>query len=81
VTHRSSRACPGVVEELVAAGASYRVVVNKHIKFYVLHGGREHLYVCGGATGAGNRAVANTRAGIRRLLRQLGLIDCKPSRG
>ena len=72
---RSKRDCVSVVEEeLVAAGASYRLVINKHYKFWVLSGGREHLYVCSGTAGAQCRAEKNTRAGIRRLLRQLGLI-------
>ena len=82
MTSRSSRACPGIVEEeLEAAGASYRVVVNKHYKFWVLHGGREHLFVCGGTTSGGRRAQENTRAGIRRLLRQLGIIAGRGGRG
>lgn len=82
MTHRSSRACPGIVEEeLERAGASYRVVVNKHYKFWVLHGGREHLFVCGGTMSGGRRAQENTRAGIRRLLRQLGIIAGRGERG
>ena len=72
---RSKRGCLGIVEEeLNAAGASYRLVINKHYKFWVLHEGREHLYVCSGTAGAEGRSEKNTRAGIRRLLKQLGLI-------
>lgn len=82
MTSHSRKACPGIVEEeLIAAGASYRVVINKHYKFWVLHNGREHLYVCGGKTGTGNRAQANARAGIRRLLKQLGLLEKRAERG
>lgn len=79
---RRSKPCLEAVErELVAAGASYRVVINKHAKVWVLHGGREHLYLCGLTTGHHNRAVENSRAGIRRLLRQLGLLAPKPAPG
>lgn len=79
---RSKRGCLGVVEEeLEAAGASYRVVINKHYKFWVLHEGREYLYVCSGTAGAEGRSEKNTRAGIRRLLKQLGLIAVKCERG
>lgn len=82
MTSHSRKACPGIVEEeLEAAGASYRLVINKHYKFYILHEGREHPYFCGGTTGSGNRAQANTRAGIRRLLKQLGLLVKSAERG
>lgn len=82
MTSHSRKACPGIVEEeLEAAGASYRLVINKHYKFWVLHQGREYLYVYGGTTGTGNRAQANARAGIRRLLRQLGMLDKQADRG
>ena len=79
---RSKRGCVSVVEEeLVAAGASYRLVINKHYKFWVLVEGKEHLYVCSGTAGANGRSMKNTRAGIRRLLKQLGLIAVKCKRG
>ena len=82
VTHRSRRTCPDTVEEeLVAAGASYRLVISKHYKFWVLVDGREHLYVCSGTAGNNGRSQKNTRAGIRRLLKQLGLIAAGPERG
>ena len=80
--NRSKRGCVSVVEEeLVAAGASYRLVINKHYKFWVLSEGREHLYVCSGTARANGRSMKNTRAGIRRLLKQLGLIAVKCERG
>lgn len=73
---RSRRQCLEAVErELVAAGVSYRVVIGKHAKIWVFKDGKEHLYCCGLTTGHNNRAIENSKAGIRRLLRQLGLID------
>lgn len=74
--------CIAVIEkELIAAGAQYRIEVKKHAKVWVSHGGKDHLYCCGITTGATNRSMENTRAGIRRLLRQLGLIASKSNRG
>ena len=79
---RSKRGCVSVVEdELVAAGASYRLVINKHYKFWVLVDGREHLYVCSQNGQGRHRAIENSRAGIRRLLKQLGLLAVKGDRG
>lgn len=82
MTRRSDRTCPDIVEEeLEAAGASYRLVINKHYKYWVLVEGKEHLYVCSGTAGANGRSMKNARAGIRRLLKQLGLIAVKCERG
>ncbi len=70
--------CVFVVEqELKQAGAKYRLVKKEHAKFYVECGGREWPYFCGGTTGTHNRSIENSRAGIRRLLKQLGLIASK----
>ena len=64
-----------VEEELAAAGASYRVVLGKSYKVWVFHRGEEHLYVCSRKSTNKGRAQQNSRAGIRRLLKQLGIID------
>lgn len=66
-----------VEEELRAAGVTYRTVTRKHVKVWVSAGGREHLYVCSQNGEGRHRAIENSRAGIRRLLRQLGLLDSK----
>jgi hypothetical protein len=68
-------------KELEAVGASYRIEVKKHAKVWINHNGKDHLYCCGITTGATNRSMENTRAGIRRLLRQLGLLASKQNRG
>lgn len=61
--------------ELQGAKATWRLVMNKHAKFYIIMpDGSEHLYCCGLTVNGGKRSVENTRAGIRRLLRQLGLL-------
>ena len=70
-----------VEEELIAAGANYRLVKNKHVKVWVLADGREHLYVCSQNGQGRHRAIENSRAGIRRLLKQLGPLAPKPAPG
>lgn len=64
-----------VREELEAAGVPYRVVKARHAKVWFEVGGREHCYVCTVNGKGRNRSRRNTRAGIRRLLRQLGAVD------
>lgn len=62
-------------EELEAAGVPYRVVVKRHAKVWFTVDGKEHCYVCTVNGKGANRARRNTRAGIRRMLRQLGVVD------
>lgn len=66
-----------VEEELRAAGVTYRKVTRKHVKVWIQAEGKEHVYVCSQNGRGHHRAIENSRAGIRRLLRQLGLLDLK----
>lgn len=76
-----TRSSLDAVEEKLATGASYRLVKNKHVKVWVLAGGKEHLYICSQNGQGRHRAIENSRAGIRRLLKQLGLLAPKPAPG
>lgn len=64
-----------VRQELDAAGVPHRVVKRRHAKVWFTVNGAEHCYVCTVNGKGANRARRNTRAGIRRLLRQLGVLD------
>lgn len=70
-----------VVEELRAAGIEPRVDCKRHAKVWFTVDGRDHCYVTTVNGGGANRARRNTRAGIRRLLRQLGVLDGEDPRG
>lgn len=61
-----------VVAEIVAAGLEYQVDQGKHVKirFYAL--GRRYTYTVPNTPGD-HRTILNCRAGIRRLIRELGL--------
>ena len=63
-----------VLEELDAAGVPYRVVRKRHAKVWFTVDGVEHCYVCTVNGKGANRSRRNSRAGIRRLLRQLGAL-------
>ncbi len=64
-----------VRRELDAAGVPYRVVKKRHAKVRFTVDGTEHCYVCTVNGKQVNRSRRNSRAGIRRLLRQLGALD------
>ncbi len=66
---------------LDSAGIQYRTEKRKHQKFYIQWGNREHVYTVGTTTGSSNRALENTKAGIKRLLRNIGALDPKINRG
>lgn len=70
-----------VQEELDAAGVPYRLERARHVKVWFTVAGKEHCYVCSANPVCHNRAQRNTRAGIRRMLRQLGALAPDPKRG
>lgn len=80
---RSRWPCVAAVEaELDRLGLPYRVEVGRHVKFYVRDpSGAEHHYSVGKTTSTTNRGEENSRAGIRRLVKQLGLVAPEGARG
>lgn len=70
-----------VCQELTNAGIKFRVVRKRHAKVWFMWDGKPQCYVCTVNRKQANRARRNTRAGIRRLLRQLGALDEKGKRG
>lgn len=61
-----------VKAELRAVGIAFWIVQSRHTKVKFVVEGRELMYVIPSTTGDG-RAMANCRAGIRRLLRCHGV--------
>lgn len=61
------------IAELVAVGLEYRVDQGKHykVRFWAL--GRQYTYVVA-RSASDHRAAQNVRTGIRRILRELGLL-------
>lgn len=70
-----------VLEELDDLRLPYRLIRNKHVKVWITVGEREHLFVCSQNGRGHHRAIENSRAQLRRLLRQLGALDGKANRG
>lgn len=70
-----------VREELRAAGVPFREEPGRHVKVWFTVAGKEHCYVCSANRVCHNRSMRNTRAGIRRMLRQLGALAPDPGRG
>lgn len=70
-----------VMAELRAADIKFRVVRKRHAKVWFMWDGKPQCYVCTVNGKNGNRAQRNTRAGIRRMLRQLGAVDASKKRG
>lgn len=64
-----------VCRELEEAGVPYRVVCRRHAKVWFTVDGRDHCYVTTVNGKKANRARRNCQADIRRLLRQLGVLD------
>lgn len=70
-----------VTRELDAVGVAYTIEHGgRHAKVRFTVAGLAHLYVCSGNANA-MRSKRNSRAGIRRMLRQLGVLDPEGSRG
>lgn len=66
-----------VASELKSAGVAYDLETGKnHPKFRFEHGGRRYTFVVPGSA-SDHRSILNCRAGIRRLLRELGILASK----
>lgn len=63
-----------VLEQLDALGIEYKVRSKNHSKVYFQANGRKLIYVVPITTSDGRRTLKNCRCGIRRLLRQEGLL-------
>jgi hypothetical protein len=61
-----------VVAELVAVGLKYEIEQGKHVKIRFFALGRRYTYTVPNTPGD-HRSMLNCRAGIRRLIRELGL--------
>ena len=75
MTHRSDTPVAVVLEELSSLGIEGQVIVGKHHKVRFFVEGRRRTYTVPKTTGDGRRTLKNCRAGIRRLLRQEGLLE------
>lgn len=70
-----------VKRELDAVGVAYTIEHGgRHAKVRFTVGAVTQLYVCSGNANA-MRSKRNSRAGIRRMLRQLGVLDPEAPRG
>lgn len=63
-----------VLAELVSAGVEHRVDQGKHYKVRFWVGGRQYTYVVARTT-SDHRAILNARTGVRRILRDLGVLN------
>lgn len=62
-----------VLAELAAAGVEHRVDQGKHYKVRFWVAGRQYTYVVA-RTASDHRAMKNAQMGVRRILRELGII-------
>jgi len=65
-----------VIAELTAAGVEHRIDQGKHYKVRFWVNDRQYTYVVA-RTASDRRAMQNARTGVRRILRNLGLLEGK----
>ena len=70
-----------VLRELDALGIAYTLDEGKHVKVRFCWAGHRMTYTCTRNPNPGKRAQENSRAGIRRLLKQCGALDPGGTRG
>lgn len=65
-----------VLAELVSAGVEHRVDQGKHYKVRFWVDGHQYTYTVA-RSASDHRAIQNCRTGVRRILRELGLLEGK----
>lgn len=63
-----------VIAELSAVGVEHRIDQGKHYKVRFWVKGHQYTYVVA-RTASDHRALKNARTGVRRILRELGLLE------
>jgi len=74
MTHHSETPKGVVLKILEEAGIVSSVIYGKHMKIRFHIDGAKCTYTVPGTTGDGRRALKNAKAGIKRLLRQHGVV-------